>query len=129
MRSNGWKKSSLKCSLPLNIRCSNRWAKPVRLGRSFFEPTWYQMFTATIGALGSSWTSRVRPFFRTNRWYGIVIAAGAARAVGAARAAAGRGRARLARAGRWAVAGDAMASPSAKLTKAMRDMGHLLHEG
>ncbi len=24
---------------PLNIRCSNRWAKPVRPGRSSFEPT------------------------------------------------------------------------------------------
>ena len=26
---------------PLNIMCSNRWAKPVRPGRSSFDPTWY----------------------------------------------------------------------------------------
>ena len=25
---------------PLNIMCSNRWANPVRPGRSFFDPTW-----------------------------------------------------------------------------------------
>jgi hypothetical protein len=24
---------------PLNIMCSNRWAKPVRPARSFFDPT------------------------------------------------------------------------------------------
>src|SRR4029079_13668066 len=33
--------------------CSKRWAKPVRPGRSFFEPTWYQRLTATRGRLRS----------------------------------------------------------------------------
>ena len=34
---------------PLNIMCSNRWAKPVRPGFSFFDPTWYQISACTIG--------------------------------------------------------------------------------
>ena len=34
---------------PLNIMCSNRCAKPVRPGFSFFEPTWYQISRCTIG--------------------------------------------------------------------------------
>jgi hypothetical protein len=29
----------LKCSLPVNIRCSNKWAKPVLPGFSFFDAT------------------------------------------------------------------------------------------
>ena len=41
--------------------CSNRWAKPVRPGRSFFEPTWYQTFTATIGVEWSSCRITCRP--------------------------------------------------------------------
>jgi hypothetical protein len=53
----------LKCSEPLKTRCSKRWAKPVRPGRSFFEPTWYQTFTATMGALWSSCTTSVSPFW------------------------------------------------------------------
>src|SRR5471032_529284 len=61
----------LKWSLPLNIRCSNRWAKPVVPVFLFFEPTWYQVLTATTGVLWSSWTSTVRPFFSTNLVYGI----------------------------------------------------------
>src|ERR1041385_7137089 len=63
------KKSSSKFSLPLNIRCSNRCAKPVLPGFSFFDPTWYQVFTATMGALWSSCTSTVRPFLSTNFVY------------------------------------------------------------
>src|SRR3546814_20911823 len=59
------KKSSLKYSEPLNIRCSNKWANPVLPGGSFFEPTWYQMFTATSGAAWSSCTTTVRPLGRT----------------------------------------------------------------
>ena len=35
----GGKKPELWCSEPSNIRCSNRCAKPVRPGRSFFDPT------------------------------------------------------------------------------------------
>src|ERR1035437_5631127 len=48
------------------MRCSNRCANPVLPGRSFFEPTWYQTSTATMGALWSSWTTKVRPLPRTN---------------------------------------------------------------
>ena len=35
----GLNQSSFACSLPLNIRCSKRCAKPVWPGRSFFDPT------------------------------------------------------------------------------------------
>ena len=48
------------------MRCSKRCAKPVLPRFSFFEPTWYQTLTATIGALWSSWTTTVRPFERVN---------------------------------------------------------------
>ena len=41
------------CSRPWKSMCSNRCAKPVRPGRSFFEPTWYQRLTATSGRRGS----------------------------------------------------------------------------
>src|SRR5258708_33667744 len=61
------------------MRCSKRWAKPVRPGFSFFEPTWYQVLTATTGVLWSSCTSTVRPLGRTNLVYlmsGIGIDAG-----------------------------------------------------
>jgi hypothetical protein len=34
---------------PLNIMCSKKWAKPVRPALSFFDPTWYQTETCTIG--------------------------------------------------------------------------------
>jgi hypothetical protein len=60
-----------KLALPENIRCSNRCAKPVLPGFSFFEPTWYHVLTATTGALWSSCTSTVRPFFSTNFVYGM----------------------------------------------------------
>src|SRR5262249_18028152 len=36
---------------------------------SFSEPTWYQVLTATMGALWSSCTSRVSPFLSTNLVY------------------------------------------------------------
>ena len=49
---------------PPNIRCSNRWAKPVRPAGSSFEPTWYQTDSATTGALWSSWTTTFRPFWQ-----------------------------------------------------------------
>src|SRR5580692_698304 len=39
----------------MNIKCSNRWAKPVRPGTSSFEPTWYQRSTATSGLDRSVW--------------------------------------------------------------------------
>src|SRR4051794_4463479 len=59
----------LKFSLPLNMRCSNKCANPVLPGFSFFDPTWNHVFTATIGALWSSCTSTVSPFFSTNLVY------------------------------------------------------------
>jgi hypothetical protein len=51
MPSSAERKVLLKLALPENIRCSNRWAKPVLPGFSFLEPTWYQVFTATTGDL------------------------------------------------------------------------------
>ena len=47
--------------MPLNIRCSNRCAKPVLPFGSSFDPTLYQTLTATTGALWSSWTITVSP--------------------------------------------------------------------
>src|ERR1700690_476972 len=49
---------------PWNITCSKRWAKPVLPGTSFFEPTAYQMLTATTGARWSSAMTRRRPLGR-----------------------------------------------------------------
>jgi hypothetical protein len=40
-------------------------AKPVFPSCSSFEPTWYQTLTATMGALWSSCTIRVKPLSRT----------------------------------------------------------------
>src|SRR3546814_7266904 len=45
--SNGAKYSPGWFSEPLNIRCSNRCAKPLRPAGSFLLPTPYQMLTAT----------------------------------------------------------------------------------
>jgi hypothetical protein len=47
---------------PLNIMCSNKWAKPVRPFFSFFEPTWYQISQCTIGVEWSSSRTTLRPF-------------------------------------------------------------------
>src|SRR6476661_9750210 len=115
MRSIAVMNTSLKFSLPLNIRCSNRWAKPVLPGFSFLEPTWYQVSMATTGVLWSSCTSTVRPLARTNFVYGIwgmgiSIAAGRTGAV--ARAGA------LAAAGLDAACGCAMAGSKARLAAA-----------
>ena len=41
--------------------CSNRCAKPVRPGFSFFEPTWNHWFTCTIGSLRSTCRMTCRP--------------------------------------------------------------------
>jgi len=46
--------------------CSNKWAKPVLPGRSFFEPTWYQTLTATIGVERSSCRMICKPL---GSWY------------------------------------------------------------
>ncbi len=49
--SNGEKYVPLWFSEPENMRCSNRCAKPVLPAGSSAEPTWYQIETATTGAL------------------------------------------------------------------------------
>src|SRR6185369_2426341 len=64
-------KSPGRLSVPLNIRCSNRWAKPVLPFGSSFEPTLYQTLTAAIGALWSSWTMTVRPLLSLKLVCGI----------------------------------------------------------
>ncbi len=51
-------------SEPLNIRCSNRCAKPVRPFRSFRDPTLYATATDTTGAARSGETITRRPFFK-----------------------------------------------------------------
>ena len=48
-------------SEPLNIRCSNRCAKPVRPGDSSFEPTANQVLIVTIGCEWSSCRITVSP--------------------------------------------------------------------
>src|SRR5690606_21129619 len=50
------------CTEPSNIRCSKRWANPVRPSGSWREPTSYQRLTATTGALWSGLTVTRRPF-------------------------------------------------------------------
>src|SRR5262245_23316393 len=50
----------------MNMRCSNRCAKPVRPGASSFEPTWYQRLTATSGLPRSTCRITVSPVARTN---------------------------------------------------------------
>ena len=54
---------------PLNIMCSKKCAKPVRPGFSFFEPTWYQSSTWTIGVDLSWWRITTMPLGSTRRWY------------------------------------------------------------
>src|SRR5215207_10081517 len=53
--------------------CSKRWAKPVRPGRSFADPTWYQRLTATIGAVWSSESVTNSPFGNENVSIGMRI--------------------------------------------------------
>src|SRR5918999_1310013 len=54
--------------------CSNRCANPVRPGRSFAEPTWYQRFTATMGAVWSSESVTNSPFGSRNVSIGMRMA-------------------------------------------------------
>src|SRR5436305_2649540 len=61
----------------MNIRCSNRCAKPVRPGDSSFDPTWYHTSTATRGLERSTWKITGSPFSRTNVSNGIVSIGGA----------------------------------------------------
>src|SRR5260221_7537178 len=65
------KKSPGRFSVPLNIRCSNKWAKPSLPLGSSLDPTLYQTVTAATGALWSSWTTTVSPFLRRKTVCGI----------------------------------------------------------
>src|SRR5436309_8880438 len=60
------------CCEPSNIMCSNRCANPVRPGRSFAGPTWYQRFTETSGSVRSSDKITSSPFFSLYFSNGIV---------------------------------------------------------
>src|SRR4051812_23461682 len=53
--------------------CSNRCANPVRPGRSLAEPTWYQRFTATMGAAVSGDRVTNKPFGSRTVSTGIFI--------------------------------------------------------
>ena len=46
------------------MTCSKRWANPVRPISSFFEPTLYQTFTATVGVVLSGERMTVSPLGR-----------------------------------------------------------------
>src|SRR5262245_60647608 len=56
----------------MNIRCSNRWANPVRPGTSSFDPTWYHTSTATSGLERSTCRITGSPFSSTNVSNGMV---------------------------------------------------------
>src|SRR5262245_56673743 len=65
---------------PWNIMCSKRCAKPVRPGRSFLEPTWYQRLTWTIGSFRSTCRMTCRPLgsvYFSNSTFGTAPAAAA----------------------------------------------------
>src|SRR5690606_32900411 len=93
-------------SEPPNIRCSNRWAKPVEPLGSSLEPTLYQTDTATTGALRSSCTSTVRPLSSWKRFHGISTRATSSD-TGAARSGVAEGAVTTgAAAGAWARTGE-----------------------
>src|SRR5688572_11065166 len=56
----------------MNIRCSNRWANPVRPGDSSLEPTWYHKSTATSGLDRSTCKMTGSPLPSVNVSNGIV---------------------------------------------------------
>ena len=68
--------SASKCSPlatlrePWNMRCSKRWANPVRPGASCREPTPTQMLTVTFGTLWSGETTMRSPLPRVRSWIG-----------------------------------------------------------
>src|SRR5690348_4482629 len=62
----------------MNIRCSNRCAKPVRFFSSKREPTRTIVLTDTIGSAWSSWRITVRPFGRVYFVKGMLSFAGGA---------------------------------------------------
>src|SRR5690554_7301272 len=52
--------------VPSNIRCSKKWAKPVRWGCSCLEPTLYITATVTMGVLLSRCKITCRPLSSLN---------------------------------------------------------------
>src|SRR5271166_273762 len=50
--------------VPLNIRCSRKWAMPDLPGGSSAAPFWYQIIWVTTGARWSGITTTLRPFSR-----------------------------------------------------------------
>src|SRR6185503_9930976 len=60
----------------MNIRCSNRCAKPVRPGDSSLDPTWYHTSTATSGLERSTCRITGSPFSSTNVSNAIVSIGG-----------------------------------------------------
>src|SRR5688500_19923027 len=65
------------------MTCSKRCANPVRPGTSFFEPTWYQTSTVTVGVDRSGARMTFRPLGSVIRSNGMLMslpeAAGAVR--------------------------------------------------
>src|SRR6188472_4172513 len=53
-------------SVPLNIRCSRKWARPDLPGVSSAEPTLYQIIWVTTGVRRSGMTTTCRPLGRVN---------------------------------------------------------------
>src|SRR3954462_7008358 len=60
----------------MNMRCSDRCAKPVRPGDSSFDPTWYHTSTATRGLERSTCRITGSPFASTNVSNAIVSIGG-----------------------------------------------------
>ncbi|MFO0678495.1 MAG: hypothetical protein U0169_18300 [Polyangiaceae bacterium] len=50
--------------VPMNMRCSKRWANPERFAASMREPTLYETFTTAMGTVWSSWRITFMPFVR-----------------------------------------------------------------
>src|SRR6185436_13632608 len=75
----------------MNIRCSNRCAKPVRPGDSSFDPTWYHTSTATSGLDRSTWRITGSPLASTNVSKAIVSIGGTREAASLHESAPARG--------------------------------------
>ena len=62
-----WSKSPyFACFEPMNIKCSNRCANPVRPGFSCADPASYQTLTVSSGTVWSSWRMTRSPFGSVN---------------------------------------------------------------
>ncbi len=53
-----------KARVPLNIMCSTQWLLPVTPGRSKREPTRYHTHHEITGAMRTSLSTTVKPFFK-----------------------------------------------------------------